>query len=174
MTEERTICYTVDFPYYTLMTHMFMHDSNFMHLVGNMWFLWLFGDNIENALGRFKFLIFYLFCGCVAAFVQVLPDIKSAIPMIGASGAVSGVMGGYIVLHPRARIKALLLIFVIEVPSMVILGVYFGYQVLLSLSTDVGGGGVAYLAHIGGFIAGLLLVKPFKGKEKTYSLQTRL
>ena len=156
----------------TLITHMFMHGG-WMHLLGNMWFLWIFGDNIENALGKVKFLLFYLLCGVVAAGLQVATEMGSYVPMVGASGAVSGVMGAYILLHPRARIKTLvfLLFFitVIEVPAIVILGMYIATQVFSGLV--LANEGVAFWAHVGGFACGALLIKLLKPKEATFNLR---
>lgn len=154
--------------FYTLITHMFMHGG-WLHILGNMWYLWIFGDNIENALGRVRFVIFYLLCGLIAAGAQMATDLGSVVPMIGASGAVSGVLGAYILLHPRSRIKVLLFFFlVLEVPAVIVLGFYFALQVLNGLygASD----GIAYWAHIGGFLAGLALVKLMKKKEQTYTL----
>lgn len=155
--------------FYTLITHMFMHGG-WLHIIGNMWFLWIFGDNIENALGRVRFLIFYLICGLAAAAAQIATDFNSVVPMIGASGAVSGVLGAYILLHPRSRIKVLLFFFlIIEVPAVIVLGFYFALQVLNGLyGMD---DGIAYWAHIGGFVAGLALVKLMKKKEQTFLLR---
>lgn len=157
-------------PFQTLFTSMFMH-ANWLHLIGNMWFLWIFGDNIENALGRIKYIVFYLLCGMVAAGAQIASDVNSVIPMVGASGAISGVMGAYILLHPRSRIKALMFFFiVIEVPAVIILGMYMVTQVFAGLTTPSGGGGVAYWAHIGGFLAGMLLSKVMSRKQQTFTL----
>ena len=154
---------------YTLITHMFLHGG-WLHIIGNMWYLWIFGDNIENALGRVRFLIFYLVCGLVAAGAQIATDINSVIPMIGASGAVSGVLGAYILLHPRSRIKVLFFFFmVIEIPAVIVLGFYFALQVFNGLyGMD---DGIAYWAHIGGFVAGLALVKLMKKKEQSFVLR---
>jgi len=156
----------------TLITHMFMHGG-WLHLIGNMWFLWIFGDNIENALGKIKFILFYLLCGVVAAGFQIVSDMNSLIPMVGASGAVSGVMGAYILLHPRARIKSLLFfvifITVIEVPAVIILGMYIATQVFsVVMLTD---GPVAFWAHVGGFVCGALIIKLLKPKETTFKLR---
>ena len=154
--------------FYTLFTHMFMHGS-WLHIIGNMWYLWIFGDNIENALGRVRFVIFYLLCGLVAAGAQMATDLSSVVPMVGASGAISGVLGAYLVLHPRSRIKAMIFFFiVVEVPALVVLGFYF----LLQLYNGLYGldQGIAYWAHIGGFVAGLALVKLMKKKEQKFTL----
>lgn len=155
--------------YYRLITHMFMHGG-WLHIIGNMWYLWIFGDNIENALGRVRFLIFYLICGLGAAAAQIATDFNTVVPMVGASGAVSGVLGAYILLHPRSRIKVLLFFFmIIEVPAVIVLGFYFALQVFNGLyGTDTQ---VAYWAHIGGFVAGLVLVKLMKKKEQKFTLR---
>ena len=155
--------------FYTLITHMFLHGG-WLHIIGNMWYPWIFGDNIENALGRVRFVIFYLICGLAAAAAQIATDFNSAIPMIGASGAVSGVLGAYILLHPRSRIRVLIFFFmIIEVPAVIVLGFYFALQVFNGLyGMD---DGIAYWAHIGGFVAGLALVKLMKKKEQTFVLR---
>lgn len=155
--------------FYTLITHMFLHGG-WLHIIGNMWYLWIFGDNIENALGRVRFLIFYLICGLAAAAAQIATDFNSVIPMVGASGAISGVLGAYILLHPRSRIKVLIFFFmIIEVPAVIVLGFYFALQVLNGLyGMD---DGIAYWAHIGGFVAGLALVKLMKKKEQKFVLR---
>lgn len=152
--------------YLTILTSMFMHGG-MMHLLGNMWFLWVFGDNIENDLGRLRYLLFYLLCGVVASLAHVLPNMtgpSSMIPSLGASGAISGVMGPYLVRHPRRRVTVLLLRVVTQVPGFVAVGLWFVFRIISSLGgADVG---VAYGAHIGGFVAGVVLVKPFMiGRE---------
>ncbi|HKJ02151.1 MAG TPA: rhomboid family intramembrane serine protease [Longimicrobiales bacterium] len=145
-----------------LFTSMFLHGGWF-HLVGNMWFLWVFGNNIEDAMGPGRFVIFYLVSGTLAALAHVLTDPTSTLPMVGASGAISGIMGAYLVLYPRARVHTLFffLIFfrVIPLPAWVILGYWFVLQLLSSGSGA--GAGVAYAAHVGGFLAGILLVGLF-------------
>ena len=149
---------------YTILTSMFLHGG-FMHLAGNMLFLWIFGDNLEDTFGHLGFLAFYLACGLAAAFAQIIPDPDSTIPMVGASGAIAGVMGGYLLLFPRARVDVLiiLIIFVrlIALPAWIMLGIWFGLQILGGYaSLGASEGGVAYLAHAGGFLAGLLLTLP--------------
>lgn len=146
--------------YFNFLTSMFMHGG-FMHLFGNMLFLWVFGDNIENLLGHIRYAIFYLLCGFAAALGQVVLDTGSIIPMLGASGAISGVLGGYIISFPNRRVRAVLFNFLTEVPAYVALGIWIVYQIVLGFFTPAGTGGVAYAAHIGGFIAGLVLVKLF-------------
>ena len=158
--------------YLTMLTSMFMHGG-MMHLLGNMWFLWIFGDNIENDLGRVRYLLFYLLCGIVATLAHVLPNMtgpSSMIPSLGASGAISGVMGAYLVLHSRRRVTILLLRMVTEVPGFVAVGLWFLFQIVSSLGALGGeGGGVAYGAHIGGFLAGIVLAKPFMIGRKSSS-----
>jgi len=147
-------------------THMFMHGG-FIHLLGNVWFLWIFGDNLEDQLGHFKYLAFYLLCGLAAAFAQTFLTLGSRIPSIGASGAIAGVMGGYLVLFPGARVLTIVpffLLFTVEIPAVVILLYWLVVQVgsgLASLGTASvqDQGGVAWWAHVGGFVAGLVLVK---------------
>lgn len=146
-----------------LISHMFLH-AGFAHLFGNMLFLWIFGDNLEEALGHFGFAVLYFAGGLAAAFAQIIADPSSMIPMVGASGAIAGVMGGYLLLFPRARVDVLFIfvIFfkVLPVPAWLVLGVWFGLQVFNGTVTDIAGGGVAYWAHAGGFAAGLLLTLP--------------
>jgi len=146
---------------------MFLHGS-WMHLIGNMWFLWIFGNNIEDSLGHLRFLLFYLVTGLAAAGAQVWADPGSPLPMVGASGAISGVMGAYLVLYPRARITTLLIIVVliqvVHLPAWLMLGYWFLIQFVASLLQPPGSGGVAFWAHSGGFIAGLLLVKPMENR----------
>ena len=146
--------------YFNFLSSMFMHGG-FGHIFGNMLFLWVFGDNLENLVGHIRFAIFYLLCGFVAALAQIVMDSDSIIPMLGASGAISGVLGGYLVLFPQRRVKALIFNFLTEVPAFVALGLWIGYQLLLGYMTPAGTGGVAYAAHIGGFIAGAALIKLF-------------
>ncbi len=149
--------------YFTLFTSMFMHGG-IAHLLGNMWFLWIFGDNIEQDLGRFRYLVYYLLCGLLASLTHVVMNASgesSMIPSLGASGAISGVMGGYLVLHPQRKVTVLLFRLITQVPGYVAVGIWFLFQVVSSLGVLGGSGGVAYGAHIGGFIAGAALAKPF-------------
>jgi len=146
--------------YFNFLSSMFMH-GDIMHIFGNMLFLWVFGDNLENLLGHLRFAAFYIVCGLAAALSQVVMDTDSAIPMLGASGAISGVLGGYLVLFPTRRVRALIFSFLTEVPAFVALGLWIGYQLITSYLTPAGTGGVAYAAHIGGFIAGVVLIKIF-------------
>ncbi|WP_254511615.1 rhomboid family intramembrane serine protease [Anatilimnocola floriformis] len=150
--------------YFTLLTSMFMHGS-LMHLAGNMWFLWIFGDNIENDLGRVRYTIFYLLTGIIASLTHVAMNLSgesALVPSLGASGAISGVMGAYLVLHPKRQVTVLIFRFITQVPGFVAVGLWFGFQIISSLQAMGGSGdGVAYGAHIGGFIAGAALVKLF-------------
>ena len=156
--------------YFTLFTSMFMHGG-FMHLAGNMLFLWIFGDNIEDRLGHVKYLIFYLLCGVIASLAHVFTTGVFAtsenallVPSLGASGAISGVLGGYILLHPRRRVTVILFRFLTDVPAYVAIGIWFAFQLISGLGILGGGnqeGGVAYAAHVGGFLAGLVLIKFF-------------
>ena len=150
--------------YLTLLTSMFMHGG-IAHLLGNMWFLWVFGDNIEHDIGRVRYVFFYLMCGLLASLTHVLLNTggpSSTVPSLGASGAISGVMGAYLVLHPKRRVTVLLFRMVTQVPGFVAVGMWFVFQVISSLGV-LGGmeTGVAYGAHIGGFVAGAALAKPF-------------
>ena len=150
-------------PVLTLFSSMFLHGG-FLHLIGNMLYLWIFGNNIEDTLGHFRFLIFYLLAGIGAALAQVFSDPQSTAPMIGASGAVAGVLGAYLLLFPHARILTLMFIFVfirmIRIPALIVLGFWFLMQ-LLSVTSGFETG-VAFFAHIGGFVSGLILVKVFQ------------
>ncbi|MCA1625072.1 MAG: rhomboid family intramembrane serine protease [Acidobacteria bacterium] len=146
--------------YFNFLSSMFMHGG-FMHLFGNMLFLWVFGDNLENMLGHIRFALFYVACGIAAAFAQIVMDTGSIIPMLGASGAISGILGGYILLFPTRRVRALLFNVFTTVPAYVALGLWIGMQLLQGYLSPAGQGGVAYAAHIGGFIAGLVLIKIF-------------
>ncbi len=150
-----------------ILTSMFLHGS-WLHLIGNMWFLWLFGNNVEDSMGHTRFLIFYLLCGAAAAFAQVFAGPSSIVPMVGASGAIAGVMGAYVILYPHARVYTLVplgfFITSIALPAWVMLG----YWVLLQVVGGLGSmseGGVAFWAHVGGFLAGVLLIKPFTRPE---------
>jgi membrane associated rhomboid family serine protease len=156
--------------YATLLTSMFVHGGLF-HLGGNMLYLWIFGDNVEDRMGRLKFLAFYLLSGLGAAAAQIWADPASKIPMVGASGAISGVLGAYLFLFPHARVLTLIPLGffsrVAEIPALVVLGFWIIIQVLngvMTLGSQVGG--VAWLAHIGGFVTGLVMVIPFAGRRK--------
>ena len=148
-------------PMATIFTSMFLHGG-IMHLAGNMLFLWIFSDNVEAALGHIRFALFYALCGVAAAMAQALPDMTSQIPMIGASGAVSGVLGAYLLLYPRARVVLLAPVGFslrrVRLPAVMVLGFWFLLQLGSSLLVAGEGGGVAFRAHLGGFVAGMLLV----------------
>jgi membrane associated rhomboid family serine protease len=152
-----------------ILTSMFLHGS-WMHLLGNMWFLWLFGNNVEDVVGRFRFAVFYLLCGLTAALAQVFTNPASAIPMVGASGAISGVMGGYLLLFPQVRVFCLVILgfFVTSValPAWMMLAYWLVIPFVSGLAAFGGDvGGVAFWAHVGGFVAGLILVKLFVNGE---------
>ncbi|MBE9502551.1 MAG: rhomboid family intramembrane serine protease [Proteobacteria bacterium] len=148
----------------TLLTSMFVH-GNLLHLGGNMLYLWIFGDNIEDSLGHLRFILFYFICGLIATFTHIITGPNSTTPIVGASGAIAGVLGAYLLLYPRAKVDTLfiLIIFIkiIRIPAFILLTLWFVLQVLNSTE----GGSVAWYAHIGGFIAGFLLVKPLRKKK---------
>jgi membrane associated rhomboid family serine protease len=150
------------------LTSMFLHGGWF-HLIGNMWFLWVFGNNVEDSMGHVRFLAFYLLCGVAAAATQTFMNPSSPIPMVGASGAISGVMGAYIVLYPRVRVHMLVFlgIFItrIVVPAYLMLGYWFVLQLLGGGLASEEGGGVAFWAHAGGFLAGAILIHVFRDPE---------
>ncbi len=150
----------------TILTSMFMHGG-FLHIGGNMLYLWIFGDNIEDSMGHFRYAAFYLLCGTAAALTQGLADPSSVAPMIGASGAISGVLGAYALLHPGATIRVLIFLgfffWIAHIPALIVLGFWFLMQLLsAAVPAAGGGGGVAFWAHIGGFLAGLALITFFK------------
>ncbi|HEY5998087.1 MAG TPA: rhomboid family intramembrane serine protease [bacterium] len=156
-------------PLLTLVTSMFLH-AGLLHLLGNMLFLWIFGNNVEDATGHLRFLVFYLACGVIAAVAHVATDPESTTKMVGASGAISGVLGAYLLLFPRARIVTLVFLGffaqTIEIPAFFFLGFWFLLQFVSgALSLGGAGGGVAWFAHVGGFIAGMVLLVPFKRRE---------
>ncbi len=148
-------------PAVTLLTSMFLHGG-LLHLLGNMLYLWIFGKGVETALGASRFLVFYLLCGIAAALTQALTDPMAEVPMIGASGAIAGTLGAYLVLHPRANVVVLIWILVlvrlISVPAVLLLGIWFALQLLSALSMNPGEPGVAFWAHVGGFVVGMALV----------------
>jgi membrane associated rhomboid family serine protease len=151
------------------LTSMFLHGG-WLHLIGNMWFLWIFGDNVEDALGSVRYLLFYLVCGFAAGATQYMLAPQSTLPTIGASGAIAGVLGGYALLYPRARVLTLVplgfFLQVIELPAVAVLVLWFGIQAVSGiLSLGMNAGGVAWWAHVGGFIAGLLLILPFRRRS---------
>lgn len=158
------------FPWLTVFTAMFMHGG-WGHLLGNMLYLYVFGDNVEDRMGHAKYLIFYLLTGIAATFAQIYVDPTSQIPNLGASGAISGVLGGYLILHPRNRVRVWFFWFILNVPAFLVLGLYIVTQVLSAsasiFDTTSSQGGVAYMAHVGGFAAGLILVWFFRNRIAT-------
>ena len=158
----------------TAFTSMFMHGS-LLHLGGNMLFLWIFGNNVEDSMGRVKFVVFYVLAGLAALAAQIAVSVDAAVPTIGASGAVAGVLGGYLLLFPRARVVTFIFVIffftIVEIPALIVLGLWFLQQLYFGAAdflSPVGqGGGVAYFAHIGGFAFGLLLIKLFATRRKT-------
>ncbi|HSB72262.1 MAG TPA: rhomboid family intramembrane serine protease [Candidatus Methylomirabilis sp.] len=164
-------------PEVSLFTSMFVH-AGFFHFAGNMLYLWIFGNNVEDAMGRVRFVIFYLLSGLGAALAQILVNPASRIPMVGASGAISGVLGAYLLLFPQARVLTLiplgLFTQVAEIPALVVLGFWIVVQLLNGLLTfNFEGGGVAFFAHIGGFVVGMLLVGIFKRRAVPWGWQRR-
>ncbi len=154
--------------WYTPLTSMFLHGG-WLHLIGNMWFLWLFGNNVEDSMGRVRYVLFYLLCGLAAASTQTFLNPSSAVPMVGASGAISGVMGAYVLLYPRVRVHVLLVLIIfittIQLPAWVMLGYWFLLQLAGGASSlGASEGGVAFWAHVGGFAAGALLISVFKDR----------
>ncbi len=155
---------------WSLFSSMFMHGGWF-HIIGNMWFLWVFGDNVEDEMGPVRFALFYLSCGLAAAAAQIFTNPDSAVPMVGASGAIGGVMGGYALLFPRVRVNLLIFLgfFVttVAVPAVFMLGYWFLLQLVMGIPTlDSEEGGVAFWAHVGGFVAGVALVHPFRRRGR--------
>ncbi len=155
-------------PLATVFTSMFMHGG-WMHLIGNMLYMWIFANNVEDSMGHFRFVVFYLLCGVAAVLAQALPDTASQVPMIGASGAISGVLGAYLLLFPRARILVMIPLGIVlkahYLPAVAVLGFYFVLQVVMTAMTPKGGGGVAFAAHLGGFVAGAALIPLFKHRS---------
>lgn len=167
------VIYSADIPgsnlantYFPFLSYMFLHGG-FVHLIGNMWFLWIFGDNIEDRLGRIPFILFYFICGIGSAIVHVYFNSQSGVPCVGASGAIAGVLGAYMVTFPRARVLVVLPLFIIwqiiELPAIFVLGFWFLIQFFTGAATisSAHGGGVAWWAHIGGFVLGIILIKIF-------------
>ena len=160
---------TPDSPTESLFTSMFMHGG-WLHIAGNMLFLWVFGDNVEDVMGPMRFFMFYVLCGLAAAGAQIATDPTSTVPMVGASGAIGGVMGAYALLFPRARIHLLVILIIyvttISVPAILMLGYWFALQLISGVASfGSSGGGVAFWAHIGGFVAGLVLVFVFRNPD---------
>ena len=151
--------------WYTLTTSMFMHGS-WMHLIGNMWFLWIFGNNVEDSMGSLRFAIFYIVCGIAASATQIIADTGSTVPMVGASGAIGGVMGAYIVLYPKVHVHMFFLFRTFAIPAIMMLGYWIVMQLVGGFSSiGAQGGGVAFWAHIGGFVAGMGLIFLFKNEQ---------
>ena len=154
-------------PWATVFTSMFLHGG-WLHLGGNMLYLWIFGNNVEDSLSRPRYLIFYLLCGGAAALAQSLYAPQSQVPMVGASGAIAGVLGSYLIMHPRANVRVAILFFVfvriINMPAALVLGVWFLFQIVSGAAVPMteDGGGVAFWAHVGGFVAGMVLTPVFK------------
>jgi len=156
-----------------ILTSMFLHAS-WLHLIGNMWFLWIFGDNIEDYLGHFSYLLFYLVCGFAAAVTHILLNTGSRLPSVGASGAIAGVMGAYFVLYPKARVMMWFPpIFFFQLPAWLVLGYWFFMQFLSGAATSIAetsqtNGGIAFWAHVGGFVAGVVLIKVLPERPRRY------
>ncbi len=154
----------------TIFTSMFLHGG-ILHLAGNMLYLWIFADNVEDSMGHGRFIVFYALCGVAAALAQAAPEIGSTIPMIGASGAVSGVLGAYVLLYPHARVLVVVplvvILYTMRLPAYVVLGIWFTGQLLSSLAAPAVGGGIAFRAHLGGFVAGLVLIRLFTIRRPT-------
>jgi rhomboid family protein len=160
------VCVLGDTSWLSVFTSMFMHGG-WLHLIGNMWFLWIFGNNVEDAMGHVRFVVFYLLCGLAAAAVQTATNTTSPIPMVGASGAIGGVMGAYVLLYPRVHVHMLVVLgfyaTTFAVPAVFMLLYWFGVQILSGLvSVGAEGGGVAFWAHVGGFLAGAVLILLFR------------
>lgn len=160
-------------PLFSVLTSMFIHGS-ILHLVGNMLYLYVFGNNVEDHIGHRRFIFFYLLCGIAAALAQTFAAPSSTIPMVGASGAISGVLGAYLLLHPFAQVKLLVpyfAIFFVWVPAWLMLGIWFLFQLLQSVLSPADEGGIAFAAHAGGFVAGMLLLPFFKRSSPNRRLQ---
>jgi len=158
-------------------TSMFLHGG-WMHVIGNMWFLYIFGDNIEDYLGHFKYLVFYILVGLIAMITQVLVGIHSTVPTVGASGAIAGVLGAYFILYPQAKVLTWFFVFVLWVPAWIVLGYWFALQFLNGTATLLSFqgqnmGGVAFWAHVGGFVSGVLLVGLFGERRMRYPYAVR-
>jgi membrane associated rhomboid family serine protease len=158
----------------TLITSMFLHGS-WSHVIGNMWYLWIFGDNVEDRVGHGRFIIFYLLCGIAAAMGQIVMDPNSTLPTIGASGAIAGVMGAYFVLYPHSRVLTLIpwiFLQVVELPAVFLLGVWFLMQLLnagtIAVTASTQGGGVAFAAHVAGFVVGVIAIFFFRRRDRDY------
>ncbi len=159
-----------DHGWYTIVSHMFVHGG-FGHFVINSWIMLIFADNIEDVMGPAKFLLFYLACGVVALFAHMIFNLGSTIPVVGASGAIAGIMGAYFLLYPHSRVVTFIpLFFIIEIPAVVFLGIWFLIQIISGIWADIygAGSGVAWWAHAGGFLAGMALLPLFKDKKRCY------
>lgn len=172
------VCAVRGLGWVTILTSMFMHGS-WMHLIGNMWFMWVFGNNIEDSMGHFRFVLFYLLCGVLAAAAHVFSAPASMVPTVGASGAISGIMGAYLLLYPRVRVHTLFFLFVfvrvIPLPAWVLLGEWLVLQIFWGVgSLGAEGGGVAFWAHVGGFVAGLALIKLFERPQLVGAKRSRV
>ncbi len=163
----------IRFTWTSVLTSMFLHAS-WSHVIGNMWFLWIFGDNVEDRFGHFRYLLFYLLCGLVGGVVQTVSVPDSYVPTVGASGAIAGVMGAYLVLYPRSRVLTMIFPFIfwiVELPAVFFLGYWFLIQLFsgvgtVALSTGTSSGGIAFWAHIAGFLTGILTVFVFRRPER--------
>lgn len=162
-----------DAGYYTLVTHMFIHGG-FLHIILNCWMLWIFADNIEDVMGPFRFLLFYLICGAGALIVHIFFNLDSPVPVVGASGAVAGVMGAYFLLYPHSRVITLIPVFIfpliVQIPALIFLGVWFIIQIISAVWADTTGSGtgVAWWAHAGGFIVGMAILPLFRSRKRCY------
>jgi membrane associated rhomboid family serine protease len=162
-----------DFKWRSIVTSMFLHGG-WMHVIGNMWWLWIFGDNVEDRMGHGRFIVFYFLCGALAAFGQMLMSPNSVLPMVGASGAIAGVLGAYLVLYPTSRVLTLIPLFIfieiIELPAILLLGLWFVMQLFnagaVAMTAATHGGGVAFMAHAAGFAAGVIGVFVFRQPER--------
>ena len=156
-----------------LLTSMFLH-SGVLHIAGNMLFLWIFGDNVEDFYGHFTYLFFYLFCGIGSGLLHVAFNMNSAVPALGASGAISGVMGAYLVLYPRSQILTLVFVFLVPIPAVIILGLWFIMQFMSAFGSlgSVASGGVAWWAHVGGFLLGMLITTMARGQQRSARWQS--
>jgi len=157
--------------HFNLIFSMFIHGG-FLHIAGNMLFLWVFGDNVEDAFGKWRYIIFYIISGICGSLLHILVGANSKIPAVGASGAISGVLGAYAILYPRARVLALVPVFyflrIMYLPAFAFIGIWFFYQLIYAASSGVAGGGVAWFAHIGGFIAGIVMGSTIKRRRRRW------
>lgn len=165
-------------PVVTVFTSMFLHGG-FFHLIGNMLYLWIFGNNIEDTIGHFRFLVFYIFCGIIAVYSHAITEVRSSIPMIGASGAVSGILGAYMLLFPHAKVHTIVIFGffwqIVRIPALFVIGFWIVIQIINGILTKglLNQGGVAWFAHIGGFLAGIITIKLWIPKRR-YRYFTKL